>query len=151
MKLNRAEAASIAVTDGSISTPAGLAVTVKPTTASKLALTQVTIGAGLLGTPCLFTCAVTNLGNSGTIKANVAVTDSFGNTVTALGSGHAVKVTSTGGTIVGTPLTIASSGAAESTAQFIYTSKASGSFTDTITAATSAGTTYTSATATASW
>jgi len=150
MTLNKAETASIAATDGSISTTAGLAITVSTATALKLALTHVTISAGSLGSSCLFTCTITGLGNSGTVKANVAVTDSLGNPVTALGTGHAVKVTASGGTIAGTPLPIPSTGVAESTTQFTYTSKSSGSFTDTITAAASEGTAYTSATATAS-
>jgi len=150
MKLNKAEAASVSVTDGSISTTAGLAVTVSPAAAAKLALTQVTVSAGTIGSTCFFTCSVTGLGNSGTIKAGVAVTDSLGNAVTSLGSGHAVKITSNGGTIASTPLAISATGAAESSGQFTYTSRVSGAYTDTITVATSEGTTYTSATATAS-
>jgi hypothetical protein len=50
----------------------------------------VTVSAG-----CFFTCAITGLGNSGTVKANVAVTDSVGNPISALGIGHAVKITAT--------------------------------------------------------
>lgn len=150
MTLNKAETASITATDGSISTVAGLAITVSTAAASKLAFTHVTISAGSIGSSCLFTCTITGLGNSGTVKANVAVTDSLGNSITALGTGHAVKVTASGGAIVGATLPIPSTGIAESTAQFTYTSKSSGSFTDTITSATSEGTAYTSATATAS-
>jgi hypothetical protein len=150
MKLYRAEAANIVVSDGAVADKEGVAVTVSPAAAAKLALTQVSASAGVIGSPCLFTCAVTALGNNGTVKANVAVTDTYGNTVNALGKGHAVKVTSTGGTIAGTPLAIPTAGPAESATQFTYTSKSSGGFTDTITAATSEGTTYTSATATAS-
>ena len=93
---------------------------------------------------------MTGLGNSGTLKAKVAVTDSLGNTVSALGSGHTVSVTATGGAITGGALTIEAAGPAESSAQFTYTAPASGAFTNTITAAVSGGTAYTSATATAS-
>jgi len=150
MKLNRAGAASIAVTDGSISTATPLAVTVSPAAAAKLALTGVTLSAGSAGTPCLFTCTVTGLGNSGTLTAKVAVTDSLGNTVSNLGSGHTVSVTANGGAIVGGALTIEATGAAESSTQFTYTAPASGAFTNTITAAKSGGTAYTSATATVS-
>jgi hypothetical protein len=150
MKLYKAGPGTISVSDGAIADPDGLAVTVSPTAATKLALTQLTASAGAIDSSCLFACTVTALGNEGTIKANVAVTDTYGNTVSALGKGHAVKVTSTGGTIVGTPLAIPTAGAAESATQFTYTSKSKGNFTDTITAATSEGTTYTSATATAS-
>lgn len=151
MKLNQVETANVTATDGSISTSSGLAIAVVIGAAAKLSLTHVTVSAGSIGAGCFFTCAVTGLGNSGTVKANVAVTDSVGNPISALGSGHAVKITATtGSTIAGTPLAIPATGVAETTAQFTYTSKSSGSFTDTITVATSEGTTYTSATATTS-
>lgn len=150
MKLSRAGSASITVSEGSISS-APVAVTVSTGSVSKLALTNLAISAGTLGSPCLFTCTLTGLGNSGTVTAKVAVTDSMGNTVSALGSGHAVKVTTNGGgTIGGTPLAIANTGPAESATSFTYTSKSSGSFSETVTAATSEGTVYTSATLTAS-
>jgi hypothetical protein len=150
MKLSRAGATSVSAGDGSISTASPLALTVSVGTASRLGLTAVTASSGSLGSPCLFTCAVTGLAHGATISANVSVTDSVGNTVSALGTGHTVKVTATGGTIAGTPLTIASSGEAVSSTRLTYTAPASGTFTNTITAATSAGTVYTSATATAS-
>ena len=57
------------VSDGSISSPTPVAVTVSPTTASKLALTSVTVSAGSLGSSCLFTCTLTGIGNSGTVTA----------------------------------------------------------------------------------
>ncbi len=151
MKLSRAGSASISVSEGSISSAVPVAVTVSPGTAAKLALTNLNVSAGTLGSTCLFTCTLTGLGNSGTVTARIAVTDSMGNTVSALGSGHAVKVTTNGGgTIIGTPLAIASTGPAESATSFTYTSKSSGAFSETVTAATSEGTVYTSATLTAS-
>ncbi len=150
MKLYNAGATAIAVSDGSISNPTALAVTVAATSASKLAFTNVAISAGSASSPCLFTCTVTGLGNSGVITATVSVTDTYGNTVTALGGGHSVKVTTSAGTISGGSLAISSSGAAESTTQFTFTAQASSSYSDKITAATSAGTTYTSASVTAS-
>jgi hypothetical protein len=150
MKLNNAEVAQLSATDGSISTPAALAITVAGGAAARFALTHMTVSAGTIAPPCLFTCTIAGLGNSGTVKANIAVTDSFGNALSSLGKGHAAKITSTGGTIAGTPLAIPSTGAAESATQFTYTSQSSGAFTDTITVAKSEGTTYTSATATVS-
>jgi hypothetical protein len=151
LRLYRAEAASLTVSDGSISSPAPVAIIVSTASASKLALTNITISAGTLGSTCLFTCTLTGLGNSGTVTAKVAVTDSVGNTVSALGSGHAVKITANGGgAISGTPLAIPSTGAAETATSFTYTSKSSGTFSEIVTAATSEGTTYTSATLTAS-
>jgi len=150
MKLNRAGATSIAVSDGTVSTTTPLAVTVNPGTAAKWAFSNLNISGGVLGSTCLFTCSVTGLGNSGTVIARINVTDSLGNTANAVGTGHTVKITTTGGTIVGTPLTIANTGPAESTTAFTFTAKSSGTYSETITAATNAGTNYTSATLTAS-
>ena len=77
-----------------------------------------TISAGVLGSPCLFTCTITALGNEGTFTAKVAVTDSLGNVVSNLGTANTVAVTAagtTGSTVTGSPLTIATTGLAEST------------------------------------
>lgn len=151
MKLYRAEAANVSVSDGTISsTP--IAITVSPLTASRWGFTNVTLSAGSLAANCVFACTVTSLGNSGTVKARVAVTDAYGNTVSALGSGHSAKVTVTtgSGTVSGSPLAIPATGAAETATTFTFTSKSSGSFTETITAAAQEGTAYTPATLTAS-
>lgn len=148
MKLYDAETAAIVVSDGSISTASALSVTVAATTAAKLAFSNVAISAGALSSPCLFTCTATGLGNSGTFAANIIVTDTYGNTNTAVGTGHTVSVTQVGGgTISGGSLTIASTGPAESTTRFTYTAKSAGTYADKITAAKSAGTAYASATA----
>ena len=152
LKLYRAESASVSVSDGTISSAAPIVFTVTPTTATRWGLTNINISAGSLGSTCLFTCTVTNLGNSGTVKAKVAVTDAYGNTVSALGSGHSAKVTVTSGsgTVSGSPLAIPATGAAETATTFTFTSKSSGTFTETITAAAQEGTAYTTATLTAS-
>jgi hypothetical protein len=150
MRLYRSGATSVAAGDGTIATVTPLAVTVSTAAASKLGFSNVSISAGSLGSPCLFTCSVTALGNGGTVKANVLIADTYGNTINAIGSGKAVKITANGGTISGTPLPINSTGPAETASQFTYTAPASGAFSNTITAATSEGTTYTSATITAS-
>lgn len=151
MKLNKVETANVTVTDGSISTSSALTFTVSTGAAAKLSLSHVTVSAGSIGAGCFFTCAITGLGNSGTVKANVAVTDSVGNPISALGTGHAVKVTATAGsTVAGTPLAIPATGLAETATQFTYTSKSTSTFSDTITVATSEGATYSSATATTS-
>jgi hypothetical protein len=150
MKLNKAGAASVTATDGTISTAAPLAFTVAAGAATRLGLSGAIASAGSVGSPCLFTCAVTLLGNGGTVGANVSVTDSVGNTVSELGSGHTVTMTTTGGAIAEATLTIPATGAAISETRFTYTAPASGAFSNTITAATLAGTVYTGATATAS-
>ncbi|HEU4736987.1 MAG TPA: hypothetical protein VFS48_08195, partial [Solirubrobacterales bacterium] len=151
MKLNLAGPASITVSDGTISNPTPLAVSVLAGAAARWAITKISVSAGTLGTPCLFTCTLTNLGNSGTVTAKVAVTDSVGNTVTAVGAGHAAKVVLTGGSgsISGTPLAIPSTGAAESATTFTYTSKSASTFTETVTVSAAEGTAYTAATLTA--
>jgi hypothetical protein len=151
MRLYKAGATEISATDGTISTPTPLLVTVAAGVAAKLAMTTVVASAGSIGATCLLTCPVTGLGNSGTISANVSVTDASGNTVSDVSTGHGVKITATaGGTVAENALTIAPTGPAVSTARFTYTAPVSGSFTHTITAAVSAGTTYTSATISAS-
>jgi len=147
-KLNKAGAASVTATDGTISTAAPLAFTVSTGTATRAALTTLTVSAGAIGSPCLFTCTITGLGNSGTVTANVSITDSVGNIASNLGSAKTVTVTATsGGTITGSPLTVPASGIATTNTQFVYKAPATGAFTHTITAASTG---YTSATATAS-
>jgi len=146
-KLGLVGATSVSATDGTVSTATPLALTVGIGTASKLALSELAVSAGTIGSPCYFTCAVTALGNAGTVKAKIAITDSMGNVVSNLGAVKTVTVTATGGTIGGSPLTIAASGLAVSGTTFNYAAPASGSFTNTITAASSG---YSSATVTAS-
>jgi hypothetical protein len=145
-KLSKAGASSVSATDGTLSTPAALALTVSVGTPSKLAFFELVSSAGSIGSPCFFTCAVTALGNSGTVKAMIGITDSVGNTASNIGASKTVNVSvSTGGTISGSPLTIEASGTAVSTSGFTYTAPTSGSFTHTITAASTG---YSSATAT---
>jgi hypothetical protein len=150
LKLNKAEVASVTATDGTISTAAPQVFTVSVGAAARWALTSLAASAGSIASPCLFTCVITALGNSGTVSANVSVTDSVGNTVSELGSGHTAKVTASGGAVAeGASLAIAATGLAVSTTRFTYTAPASGAFANTITATFLAGTSYTNATATA--
>lgn len=146
-KLNKAGATSISATDGTLTTPTPLALTVSVGSASKLAFSGLAVSAGSIGSPCFFTCAITGLGNSGTVKARLNVTDSVGNTVSNLGSKTVTVTVTTGGTISGSPLTIPASGAATTPTEFTYTAPVSGTFNHTITAASSG---YSSATATVS-
>jgi len=147
-KLNKAGATSLLATDGTLTTPTPLALTVAVGTASKLALFELTVSAGSIGSPCLFTCAITALGNSGTVKADIGITDSAGNVVSNISAAKTVNVTvTTGGTITGSPLTIATTGLAVSATEFTYKAPTSGTFTHTITAASTG---YSNATATAS-
>ena len=144
-KLNKVETASITASDGTISTAASLPLTVSAGAANRVAFSGLTASAGVIGSPCFFTCAVTTLGNSGTIKAKLAVTDSVGNRIS--NSARTITVTATSGsTVTGSPLTTPESGAAITGTEFTYTAPAAGSFNHTITAASTG---LTSATATA--
>jgi hypothetical protein len=144
-KLNKVETASITAGDGTISTSASLPLTVSAGAANRLAFSGLTASAGVIGSPCFFTCAVTTLGNSGTVKAKLAVTDIVGNQIS--NSARTITVTATAGsTVTGSPLTTPESGPAVTGTEFTYTAPASGSFTHTITAASTG---LTSATATA--
>jgi hypothetical protein len=149
MKLPRAESATINAGDGALSTAAGLTVAVSPAAAARIAFLEPSASAGTPSSPCLFTCTIAGLGNSGTLSARLAITDSFGNVVSGIGVGHSLKVTASGGAITEPTFTLPSAGPAETATHFTYTSPGSGSYSNTITAATSAGTVYTSATATA--
>jgi hypothetical protein len=142
-KLNKVETASVTASDGTISTAAALSLPVSTGAAARVAVSGLTASAGSVGTPCLFTCTVTALTNAGTVKAKVAITDSVGNIVSNL-AGKSVTATATAGsTVTGSPLAIPETGPALSTTEFTYTPPASGSFTHTITAASTG---YTSAT-----
>jgi hypothetical protein len=160
MKLYKAEVANVTVVAGAVNNGAGLAVTVNVGPPARLAWTNVTVSAGTLSVPCLFICTVTTLGNAGTLTANVSVTDSSGNTVSGLGAGYTVTVSTpssgagsggsftapTAGTSV--TLTIASAGTADSTVQFTFKAQSGVWVSDTMTAQTLTGTSYTNATAT---
>ena len=139
MTLVKAGSISIMASDGSISNDLGLALAVSPGSAERLAWTNVA-SSGDLDTPCLFTCTGKQLGKSGYFKANVSVTDSLGNTISNLGSGHKVTVESNHGSVIGGNLAIATTGPAESTTKFAYAPSTGGNAT--IAAETTGGTTY---------
>jgi hypothetical protein len=74
MTLYKSAAANLTVTDGTL-TSAAVTVTPAIGASSQLAFTHAAASAGVLSSPCYFTCTATSLGNAGTIKAGVAVTD----------------------------------------------------------------------------
>jgi hypothetical protein len=146
-KMTKAGATSITASDGTLTTPTPLALTVGLGAASRLALLEPVVSAGTIGATCFFTCPITGLGNAGTLKAFIGLTDSSGNAIANVGVVKTVTVTVTsGGTISGSPLTIPATGPAVTATEFTYTSPVRGTFTHTITAASTG---YTSATATA--
>ncbi|HEX6357658.1 hypothetical protein [Actinophytocola sp.] len=152
----KAETATLKVTDSTINGTSAT-FTINPGAATKLAWTNVTVSAGTLSTPCLFTCTANAVGNNKNFTARVAVTDDNGNTVNNLVAGTNVTVTTAGGGSFTAPtpvpnggagpitLTISTSGPAVSTQQFTLTTQNGAWTTDTLTA-TKTG--YTSATAT---
>jgi hypothetical protein len=160
MVLYNAETANVTVASGAVNNGAGLTVTVATGPAARLAWTHVTVSAGTLSVPCLFTCTVTTLGNAGALTANVSVTDSSGNTVSSLGAGHTVTVSTpssgagSGGSFTepsaGTSVTLIMGGVgmADSTVQLTFKAQSGVWASDTMTAQTLAGTSYTNATAT---
>lgn len=146
-KLYKAGATSVTASDGTISTASALALTVSAASATRVALSGLAVSAGVIGSPCLFTCTVTSLGNSGTVKAKATLTDASGNVVSAIGATKTVTVSATGGSISGSPLSIPSTGTAITSTEFTYTAPSFNSYSNTITVASSG---YTSATVTVS-
>lgn len=147
MTLYRAGDASVAATDGAISTPAPPTLAVAPGEAARLGLIEVEYSAGTLEPGCIFACTLSGLGNRGKVSARAAVTDDYGNTVDSIGKGHKAKAKTDGsGTISGSKLSFPRKGPAESKKPFTFKAKASGGFVETITVAVKKGTAYTSAT-----
>lgn len=146
-RLYNAVATPITASDGTISTPTGLPLTVSPGAAARVAFNGLVAGAGSVSSLCLFTCTITGIGNLATVKAKAAITDASGNVVSNVGAAKTVGATSTGGLILGSPLTIPATGAGITSTEFIYTPPIVGAYTNTITLASTG---YTSATATVS-
>jgi large repetitive protein len=151
-----AESATLTATQGAI-TGTSPSFTVNPGSAARLAWTNITTTSGTaIPTPCLFSCSYVGFGSNKDFTAKVSVTDSRGNIVSGLGIGHTVSVTQGGdgggftapttGTSVN--LTIATSGLASSTATFTFSSQSGNWNSDTLTAHTTGGTSYTDAGAT---
>ena len=147
LRLYKPGSASLTVSDGTF-TSAALGFTVSIGAAKRVAFNTPAVSAGTIGSPCLFTCTVSTLGNSGTFSAALEITDEYGNPVSNVGAGKTVTVTAggtTGSSVVGSPLALPETGAAVTTTRFTFTAPASGSFTSTLTVASTG---YTSATAT---
>jgi hypothetical protein len=147
--LVKAGTVTLTVTDGSRS-GAFSAITVSPGAATQVAWANVSSPAGVPAT-CLFACTYSSgFGLSQTWTAYVSITDTLGNIVNALGTGHTVVVTlgtgAKGSTTPASPASFAipSTGPAQASTSIQYTSPASGTYTDTLSAA---ATGYTSASA----
>jgi hypothetical protein len=154
--LFKSAATTLTATDGAI-TGTSPSFTVSAGSAAKLAWTNiVSTSTTAVPSPCLFTCSYGAFGNQVNFTAKVSVTDSRGNILSDLGSGHTVSVTrgGDGGSFTtqsgANPqaLTIATTGLASSTATFTFNSQNGSWASDTLTAHTTGGTSYTDATAT---
>ena len=125
------------------------AFTVNATAAERLGWSQyeVTKGKFEAGT-CPFACKTTNISNNKKFKAQASVTDKYGNVVSNLGAGEAAKIekTSGEGTLTNaTGLTIPTSGPAECSTIFEYTSPPSGTSEAVLKLKVETGTAYTEA------
>ncbi len=104
-------------------------ITVTAGAPERLAWAHAEVSAGKLETgSCPFACATTTIGFAKKFKAQVSITDMYGNVVSGLGTTIEVKVEKTGGegTLTNaTALIIPASGLAESSTTFEYTSPAS--------------------------
>jgi hypothetical protein len=149
LRLYKPGTASLTVSDGTF-TSAALSLTVTVGAPKRVAFNTPAVSAGTLGSPCLFTCTITALGNSGTFSAALEITDEYGNPVSNVGAGKSVTVSASGtsgSSVSGSPLALPETGPALTATRFTFAAPASGSFTNTITAASTG---YTSAAATAS-
>ncbi len=147
----KAETVTITATDGLVTDDGSLSLATHATDDTKVAWSNVTISSGVLGASCYFTCTVTGMSNAATFKANVSITDTYGNIVSSVGNGHNVTVSRTAGTGVFTPgntsfttLTMSSSGTATTASQFTFTVPSTLNWTtNTLTAAVSGETSAT--------
>jgi hypothetical protein len=157
LSIDKAGAKTLRASSGSLSVADSSSFTISPGTPSSLAWTNVTANPGTVAPGCLFTCGVTLTGNGATVAGKVSVTDALGNVVSDLGAGHQVTVSATTSkgsgsftaptTGASVTLTIAATGAADSTQSFTFV-PSNGSFTGTLAAATALGTAYSGASAT---
>jgi hypothetical protein len=139
-----AQSTTLTATQGVVTgTSASFTVSVGAT--SKLGFTNFTsppAGSSLSG--CPFGCTYTAFGAGHTVKVSVAVTDTWGNIKSAIGSTVAVTLSTTGTSVSPTSVTVPSSGLAQSP-QFTYTSPSTTWTSETVTAT---ATTYTNLTMT---
>lgn len=149
LRLYKPGTAALSVSDGTVGgTLPALTVTIGA--AKRVAFSGLTVSSGTIGSPCFFTCAITLLGNSGTVSANLMITDEYGNTISNIGASKTVAVAAigtTGSTVTGSPLALPETGPAVTSEKFTYTAPASGAYGNTLTASSTG---YTSATATTS-
>ncbi len=121
--------------------------TVKATAAERFAWAHAAVTAGSIEGICLFTCTTSSIKNGKKFTAHASVTDAYGNIVSNLAATKAkVEKTSGEGTLTNsTGLTIPTSGLAECSTIFEYTSPASGTSEAVLKLKVEEGTAYTGA------
>lgn len=129
IKLYDAQSTTLKVKEGATVAGTSGSFTIRASTPERFAWAHAEVSAGKLeaGT-CPFACTTSNIGNSKKFKAHVSVTDKYANIVSNLAASHKAKVekTSGEGTLTNTTgLAIPTSGLAESSGVFEYTSPAS--------------------------
>jgi hypothetical protein len=147
IKLYDAQSTTLKITEGAIE---GITAsfTVKAAAPERFAWAHATVTAGKLEGTCLFACTTSSIGASKKFTAHASVTDKYGNIVSNLSGTHKAKVeqTSGAGTLTNaTGLAIPTSGLAESSTIFEYTSPASGTSEAVLKLKVEAGTAYTEA------
>ena len=129
IKLYDAQNTTLKAKEGTTVVGTSGSFTVKAAAAERFAWSHAEVSAGKLeAATCPFACTTTNIGNSKKFKAHASVADTYGNIVSNLGATAKVRVekTSGEGTLTNaTGLLIPTSGLAESSTIFEYTSPAS--------------------------
>lgn len=132
-----AQTTTLTATQGVV-TGTSASFTVSVGVASKLGFSNFTSppsGSSLSG--CPFGCSYTSFGKGHTVNVSVAVTDTWGNVKSAIGTAVTVTLSTTGASVSPTSVTVPSSGLAQSP-QFTYTSPSSGNWTSKTVTATAA-------------
>ncbi len=145
-----AQSTTLTAKEGTTVAGTSASFTVKAAVASRFAWSKGEVTAGAFEGTCLFTCVSSSIGASKKFKAHLSVTDAYGNIVTNLGVTEKAEVekTSGEGTLKNaTGVSIPSTGLAESTTIFEYTSPATGTSEAKLSLKRETGTTYTEATA----
>jgi hypothetical protein len=149
IKLYDAQTTTLKVKEGATVVGTSGSFTARASTPERFAWAHAEVSAGKLeaGT-CPFACTTSSIGSSKKFKAHASVTDAYGNIVSNLGGAGKAKVelTSGAGTLTNaTGLTIPTSGLAESSTIFEYTSPASGTSEAVLKLRVETGTIYTEA------
>jgi hypothetical protein len=134
--LFKAESPKLGVSDGT-KTGVSATFTVNAGAAARLAWTSVSATSGSATGLCFFTCTWPGLGRNNTWTASVSVTDTSGNIVSDIGSGHTVSLSTSGGTLSTTSLTLPATGAATTPSFNLTSQNNNGNYTYTVTATSS--------------